>query len=86
MNFLNIYKISKKEISHNIKNFLFLLLSFIIFLTNFVIIYFGDVVSGDYSKTDIRALLLSIIHLQMYLIPLFCFILSYDAILSEKES
>lgn len=86
MSFSNIYKISKKEIVHNIKNYWFLLSAFVLFLTNFFIVYFGDIISGDYSQTDIRALLLSIIHLQMYLIPLFAFTLSYDAILSEKES
>jgi Cu-processing system permease protein len=86
MNINNVYVIAKKEFVSNIKNYWFLLSSVIFCFLNFIIIYFGEIISGDYSQTDIRALSLSIIHLQMYLIPLFSFILSYDAILSERES
>lgn len=86
MNILNIYKIAKKEINFNFLNYWFLLTAFIFCTTNFMIIYFGETLSGDHSQTDIRSLSLSIIHLQMYLIPLLSFILSYDSILSENES
>lgn len=86
MNIKNICNISKKEFITNFKNYWFLLSAFIFLIFNFSIIYFSDVISGDYSKTDVRAMSLSIIHLQMYIIPLLSFILSYDAILSEKES
>lgn len=86
MNINNVYVISKKEFISNIKNYWFLFSSIIFCFLNFIIIYFGEIISGDYSQTDIRSLSLSIIHLQMYLIPLFSFILSYDAILSERES
>lgn len=86
MSFIIFCKISKKEIKHNIYSYWFLLSAFVFFSLNFVIIYFGEAISGDYSQTDVRSLALSIIHLQMYLIPLFSFILSYDSILSEKES
>ncbi len=86
MNIINIYKISKKEINFNINNYWMFFSSFIIILTNFIIIYFGETISGDYSQTDNRSLILSIIHLQMYLLPLLSFILSYDSILSEKEN
>lgn len=86
MNIFNIYKIACKEITFNIKNYWFILAAFIFCFFNFIIIYFGEVLSGDRSQTDIRALLLSVIHLQMYIIPLLSFILSYDTILSEKES
>lgn len=86
MNINNAYVIAKKEFVSNVKNYWFLLSSAIFCFLNFIIIYFGEIISGDYSQTDIRSLSLSIIHLQMYLIPLFSFILSYDAILSERES
>lgn len=83
---MNIYKISKKEFLFNIYNYWFLFSALIFVLLNFLVIYFSEFLSGDYSQTDIRALSLSIIHLQMYLIPLISFILSYDSILSEKET
>lgn len=86
MNIYNVYKIAKKEIVYNINNYWFLLSAFIFCIVNFVIIYFGEMISGDHSQTDIRSLSLSIIHLQMYLIPLLSFVLSYDSILSERES
>lgn len=82
----NIYKILKKEVNFNIKNYWIFLSAFIIAIVNSIIIYFAEIISGDYSQTDIRSLMLSIIHLQMYLIPLLSFLLSYDSILSEKES
>ncbi len=86
MNIINIYKIANKEIFFNIRNYWLLLSSVIFCFFNFIIIYFGEVMSGDHSQTDVRALSLSIIHLQMYIVPLFSFILSYDSILSERES
>lgn len=86
MNIINIYKIIKKEINFNINNYWIFLSGFVIILTNFIIIYFSEFLSGDHSQTDVRSLTLSIIHLQMYLIPLLSFILSYDSILSEKEA
>jgi len=86
MNVYNIYKIAKKEIIFNFNNYWVLLSAFIFCIINFVIIYFGETLSGDHSQTDIRSLSLSIIHLQMYLIPLLSFMLSYDSILSERES
>ncbi|HIH2762314.1 MAG TPA: ABC transporter permease [Candidatus Azoamicus sp.] len=86
MKIKNIYKIAKKEIVFNFYNYWFLLSAIIFCSTNFTIIYFGESISGDYSQTDIRSLSLSVIHLQMYLIPLLSFILSYDSILSERES
>ncbi len=86
MIFSNVYKIARKEIIHNFYNYWFFLSAFIFCFINFLILYFGDIISGDYSQTDIRSLVLSVIHLQMYLISLFSFILSYDSILSEKET
>ncbi|HIH2763274.1 MAG TPA: ABC transporter permease [Candidatus Azoamicus sp.] len=86
MKIKNIYKIAKKEIIFNFNNYWFLLSAIIFCSINFIIIYFGETISGDYSQTDIRSLSLSVIHLQMYLIPLLSFILSYDSILSERES
>ncbi|HFL8819494.1 MAG TPA: ABC transporter permease subunit [Candidatus Azoamicus sp. OHIO2] len=82
----NIYKIIKKEFHHNIKNYWIILSAFIISAVNLLIIYFGEIISGDYSQTDIKSLVLSLIHLQMYLIPLLSFMLSYDSILAERES
>jgi len=82
---MNIIKIAKKEILFNFNNYWVFLSALIFCIINFVIIYFGETISGDYSQTDIRSLSLSIIHLQMYLIPLLSFILSYDSILFEKE-
>ena len=82
---MNIIKIAKKEIIFNFRNYWVFLSALIFCIVNFVIIYFGETISGDYSQTDIRSLALSIIHLQMYLIPLLSFILSYDSILFEKE-
>lgn len=86
MNIINIYKIARKEFVSNITNYWLILSAFIFCFFNFAIIYFGDILSGDYSQTDIRSLSLSVIHLQMYIIPLFSFVLSYDSILSERES
>jgi Cu-processing system permease protein len=81
-----IIKIAKKELKLNINNYWFILSAFIFCVLNFVIIYFADLISGDYSQTDIRSLSLSIINLQMYTIPLLSFVLSYDSILSERET
>lgn len=86
MNILNIYKIIKKELKLNTVNYWIFLSASIIVILNLIVIYFAEIISGDYSQTDIRSLLLSIIHLQMYLIPLLSFVLSYDSILSEKET
>lgn len=86
MKIKNIYKIAKKEIVFNFYNYWFLLSAIIFCSINFIIIYFGEIISGDYSQTDIRSLSLSVIHLQMYIIPLLSFILSYDSILSEREA
>lgn len=86
MNINNIYQFIKKELYYNIINNWIILSSLTIMITNFIIIYFSEFLSGDKTQTDIRALLLSIIHLQMYLISLLSFILSYDSILAEREN
>lgn len=86
MNIKNIYQFIKKELYYNIVNNWIILSSLTIMITNFIIIYFSEFLSGDKTQTDVRALLLSIIHLQMYLISLLSFILSYDSILAEREN
>ena len=83
---MNIYKISKKEILLNLNNKWILFSAVFFLMINLTIIYFNDFISGDYSQTDNKSLSLSIIHLEMYIIPLLSFILSYDSILYEKEN
>ena len=41
--------------------------------------------AGPESAVDSRALLLSLIHLQMYVVPLFAFVLSYAGVIAERE-
>lgn len=86
MKIKNIYQFIKKELYYNSVNNWILLSSLTIMITNFIIIYFSEFLSGDKTQTDVRSLLLSIIHLQMYLISLLSFILSYDSILAEREN
>ena len=80
-----IYIIFKKEIFDYINNYWILFMALFLFFVNFILFSFGNFFSLDKSVVDNRSLLLSLIHLQMYIIPLFSLILSYDSILRERE-
>lgn len=84
-NFKIIVYFIRKEIVTNIKNFLFFILCLLFFFLNFFLLYFSNVFHISIEEIDKNSLILSLIHLQMYIIPLFSLLLSYDILLKERE-
>ncbi|QQG46858.1 MAG: ABC transporter permease subunit [Candidatus Azosocius agrarius] len=80
-----LYVIFRKEVFDYINNYWILFMAFFLFFVNFVLFTFSSFYSLDKHVVDGRSLLLSLIHLQMYIIPLSSLILSYDSILRERE-
>lgn len=80
-----LYIIFKKEVFDYVNNYWILFMALSLFFVNFILFFFGSFFSLDKHVIDNRSLLLSLIHLQMYIIPLFSLILSYDSILRERE-
>lgn len=85
-NFQVIFYFTKKELIFNLKNFFIIILSLVNFFLNFFLLYFSNVFYVNIEELDYTVIFLSIIHLQMFVIPLFSLLLSYDIILLERES
>lgn len=75
----------KKEFLDKTNNFFIILLALLFLFLNLFLLYFSDVFYLKVDEIDYRSITLSIIHLQMYLIPFFSLLLSFDSILKERE-
>lgn len=78
-----ITKIASKEIKTNYNNNTMFLISLSFIILNLSILNLGNIF--DNTSSDPKSILLSIIHMQMYIIPLYSLILSYDSVLKERE-
>ena len=85
MNINAIYTIAKKEFFLNCKNTWIIIVAVLLTLMDYSIIHFNVSFSGGREYINSNSILTTLVHLQMYLIPLFSLILSYDGILKEKE-
>lgn len=85
INFFVITQFAKKEFLDKLHNFFIIKLTVLLLLLNFFLLYFSDVFYLKADEIDYRSIFLSIIHLQMYSIPFFSLLLSYDSILRERE-
>jgi len=77
--------IAQRELKKNIVNWWLPLVAGLLLILNLVVVRIGFSIAGPESPVDARALLLSLIHLQMYVVPLFAFVLSYAGVLAERE-
>jgi Cu-processing system permease protein len=85
MSALAICVIAQRELKKNIVNLWLPLVAGLLLVANLVVVRIGFSFAGLESPVDARALLLSLIHLQMYAVPLFAFVLSYAGVLAERE-
>lgn len=86
MNWKTIWIVAKKEAATNFSNYWFLLVACLLMVVNLSVIYFsGALQTGELGHSDLRAMQLTVINLQMYILPLLSLILSYDGILKERE-
>lgn len=85
MNWHVIKTIARKEFIVNVKNYWVLSVAILIFILNGSIIRLDISFAGFEAQMDPSAILLSLIHLQMYVMPLFALIISYDGMLKERE-
>ncbi|MEE9452197.1 MAG: ABC transporter permease subunit [Gammaproteobacteria bacterium] len=83
MNSYPILIIAQKEVLTHLKNYWVVLVACLILIMNIAI----TGILGTFFSTELdpRAILLSLIHLHMYIIPLVALILSCDSILKERE-
>jgi Cu-processing system permease protein len=77
--------IARKEAWGQVRNYWFPVVSMLLLVLTVGVTRLGFSFVGEEQQVDIRAILLSLVHLQMYLIPLLSFILVYGGILSERE-
>jgi Cu-processing system permease protein len=77
--------IARREFSKNVGNLWLPLVAFLLLVANLAVVRIGFSFAGPESTVDSRALLLSLIHLQMYVVPLFAFVLSYAGVIAERE-
>lgn len=85
MNWRVIKTVAKKEISANVKNYWIILVALISLILNYSIIHFTVSFAGFENQGNPKAILLSLMSLQMYLLTLFALIISYDGMLQERE-
>ncbi|MBW2713699.1 MAG: ABC transporter permease subunit, partial [Deltaproteobacteria bacterium] len=85
MNWIAISTIAKKEARSHVQNLWLPIAALLLLLLNLGLAKIGFSFVGSDGEIDTRATLLSLIHLQMYLVPLLAFILSYGGILAERE-
>jgi Cu-processing system permease protein len=85
MSALAVSAIAQRELKKNIFNLWLPLVAGVFFVANLVVVRIGFSFAGLSNPVDARALLLSLIHLQMYVVPLFAFVLSYAGVLAERE-
>ncbi|MCX7117908.1 MAG: ABC transporter permease subunit [Legionellales bacterium] len=77
--------VARKELISLFKSYWFVFVAFLFFILNEGLLQFGIYFSGSSGHINPRAVMLSLIHLEMYLMPLLAFILSYDGMLKERE-
>ena len=77
--------VAKKEAKTNLRSPSFLSIALLLLILNFAVISFSVSFSGFEGQADPRAMLLSLINLQMYIVPLLALIVSYDGLLRERE-
>lgn len=80
-----IIQFAKKEFLDKTTNFFIYLLTILFLFLNIFLLYFSDVFYLKVDEIDYRSVILSVIHLQMYVIPFFSLLLSFDSILKERE-
>ena len=80
-----ILTVAKKELVANIKNYWIIVVALVSYILNFSIVHFSVSFAGFENQGNPQAIMLSLIHLQMYVLSLFALILSYDGMLKEKE-
>jgi Cu-processing system permease protein len=85
MSALAVRAIAQRELKKSIGNLWLPLVAGLLLIVNLVVVRIGFAIAGPESPVDARALLLSLIHLQMYVVPLFAFVLSYAGVLAERE-
>jgi Cu-processing system permease protein len=85
MSALAVRAIARRELKKNIVNLWLPLVAGLLLIVNLVVVRIGFSIAGGESAVDARALLLSLIHLEMYVVPLFAFVLSYAGVLAERE-
>lgn len=85
MAFKQILSITKKEVLHSLKNCWILLIAVVFVLIDYSVINFSSTFGGFNNQTNPHALIMSLLQIQMYIIPLFAFIISYDSMLKEQE-
>ena len=85
MSALAIATIARRELNKSIGNLWLPLVAGLLLISNAVVVRIGFSFAGPENSVDPRTLLLSLIHLQMYAVPLFAFVLSYAGVLAERE-
>jgi Cu-processing system permease protein len=85
MSALAVATIARRELNKSIGNLWLPLVAGLLLISNAVVVRIGFSFAGPENPVDPRALLLSLIHLQMYAVPLFAFVLSYAGVLAERE-
>ena len=80
-----IFTIAKKELGANIRNSWIIIVALMYYILNYSIIHFSVSLAGFENQGNPQAIMLSLIHLQMYMLSLFALILSYDGMLKERE-
>jgi Cu-processing system permease protein len=77
--------IAHRELKKHILNGWLPLVAGLLLIANVFVVRIGFSFAGPESPVDVKALVLSLIHLQMYAVPLFAFVLSYAGVLAERE-
>ena len=85
MNTNIITPIAKKEVIDNCKNWWLIAVTLLFCIINIGIINFNSNFNGFSNQGKPQAILMSLTSVQMYLIPLFSLMISYDSILKERE-
>ena len=85
MHWVAISTIAKKEAQSHLQNLWLPIAALLFFSLSMGLAKIGFSFVGSDGEIDTRANLLSLIHLQMYLVPLLAFILSYGGVLAERE-
>ena len=85
MSALAIAAIARREFAKSVGNLWLPLVAFLLLIANLAVVRIGFSFAGPEDPVDSRALLLSLIHLQMYVVPLFAFVLSYAGVIAERE-
>jgi len=80
MSALAVTAIAQRELKKNISNLWLPLVAGLLLIVNLGVTRIGFAFAEPESSIDSRALLLSLIHLQMYAVPLFAFVLSYAGV------